>query len=68
MIWLAILLFMIGQALNMGTGFWVIWGIWIFINVLNALVKVVGENKKDKLEELIQETLKEVKEELEREK
>ena len=68
MIWLAILLFMIGQALNMGTGYWVSWGIWIFINVLNALVKVVGENKKDKLEELIQETLKEVKEELEREK
>ncbi len=68
MIWLAIMLFMIGQALNMGTGYWVIWGIWIFIKVLGVLVKAVGKNKEDKLEKLIEETLEEIKQDLKKEK
>lgn len=68
MIWLAIMLFMIGQALNMGTGYWVIWGIWIFIKVLGVLVKAVGKNEEDKLEKLIEETLEEIKQDLKKEK
>lgn len=68
MIWLAIMLFMIGQALNMGTGYWVIWGILIFIKVLGVFVNAVGKNEVDKLEKLIEETLEEVKEDLKKEK
>lgn len=68
MIWLAIMLFMIGQALNMGTGYWVIWGIWIFIKILGVLVKAVGKNEEDKLEKLIEETLEEIKQDLKKEK
>ncbi len=68
MIWLAIMLFMIGQALNMGTGYWVIWGIWIFTKVLGVLVKAVGKNEEDKLEKLIEETLEEIKQDLKKEK
>ena len=38
MIFLAIMLFMIGQVLNMGTGYWVIWGIWLFFKIIfNAI-------------------------------
>lgn len=68
MIWLAIMLFMIGQVLNMGTGYWVIWGIWIFIKVLGVLAKAIGKNEEDKLEKLIEETLEEIKEDLKKEK
>ena len=59
---------MIGQALNMGTGYWVIWGIWIFTKVLGVLVKAVGKNEEDKLEKLIEETLEEIKQDLKKEK
>lgn len=68
MIWSAIMLFMIGQALNMGTGYWVIWGIWIFIKILGVLVKAIGKNEEDKLEKLIEETLEEIKQDLKKEK
>lgn len=34
MIFLVIMLFMIGQALNMGTAYWIIFGVWIFFKIL----------------------------------
>ena len=48
MIWLVIMLFMIGQALNMGTAYWVIWGIYIFCQVVSATVEVCKKILKEK--------------------
>lgn len=50
MIFLAIMLFMIGQALNMGTSYWVIWGIYVFCQVLFGMIKVL-KNLSDEFKE-----------------
>ena len=75
MIWLAIMLFIIGQALNMGTAYWIIWGLFVgcriigivFSDKLSKIEEKVADELVDILdkhkEELYEEAMKQVKEE-----
>ncbi len=45
MIFIAIMLFMIGQALNMGTSYWVIWAIWLFVKTIIVTLDVVKKQR-----------------------
>jgi len=34
MIWLSIMLFVIGQVLNMSVFYWIIWGLYVFFQII----------------------------------
>lgn len=66
MIFLAIMLFMVGQALNMGTAYWVIWGIWIFVAIIKTMLEVVNKQPsylEKRVADKIDQVLDEIKEE-----
>lgn len=45
MIWITLILFMIGQKLDMSTAYWVIWGIYIFFSTISATVDAIKKVK-----------------------
>lgn len=45
MIWLAIMLFMIGQVLNMTTAYWIMWGLFIFFKLTFNMIDILKKNK-----------------------
>ena len=53
MIWLAIMLFMIGQVLNMGTAYWIIWGLFVGCRIIG----IVFSDKLSKIEEKVADEL-----------
>lgn len=66
MIFLATMLFMIGQVLNMGTSYWVIWGIWFFIKTIKVLLEVANKQPsylEKRVADKIDQVLDEIKEE-----
>lgn len=73
MIFLAIMLFMIGQALNMGTGYWVILVIWLFFKIIfnvnvidnkepNYLEKRIADKIDQVIDEIVEDEIEEAKE------
>ncbi len=59
MIWLAIMLFMIGQALNMGTAYWIIWGLFIFFK-LCFIIRDIIHKEPDYLEKRVADKMDKV--------
>lgn len=41
MIWITIMLFMIGQNLNMPTAYWIMWGLYIFCHTITSLISTI---------------------------
>lgn len=63
MIFLAIMLFMIGQALNMGTAYWIIFGIWLFFKILFIKFDKQPSYLEKRIADKIDKVLDEIKEE-----
>lgn len=55
MIWLAIMLFMAGQALNMSTAYWVFWGLFIFCKLAFNSPSYLEKRVANKIDEVLDE-------------
>lgn len=45
MIWIVIMLFMIGQKLDMSTAYWIMWGLYIFCSTIISLISTIEKIK-----------------------